>query len=149
MNPTFGSTYNKAYTKVRSVLYCLSCMGECDPDKHEDMKCIFGGIIRHSFSLDFIFRPSMILARGDLENAKLNSFCIGPTEQLAISGIPMKIFDSAFDFPVLAKLVKSGLRLDFLSTNLVFVTIPVGISVTIELSAPVIDFGLYGCTLEP
>jgi len=142
-------TNTKVHTKVRPILYCLSCMGECDPNKHEDMKDRYGSTLRHSFALDFVFRPSIILARGNLENVKLNSFCIGLTEQLAVSGVPMKVFESEFEFPVLAKLVESGLRLDFLSTNLVFATIPIGISVTIEFSAPVTDFGLYGCTLKP
>jgi hypothetical protein len=129
----------------KDVFYCFSCIGECDPDKHQDMKRYHSGPARFSWTFDITFRPRVILARGDLDDVQLKSFCVGHEQQLAAGDVPMRYFKCPFEFPALAKLVKSGLRPDDFSMNLTFCTIPVGVPLTFEFSSHVTDFGLWGC----
>jgi hypothetical protein len=136
------------YDDMKDIFYCFSCMGECDPDKHEDMKRYHSGPARFTWSFDAVFRPRVILARGNLEGVVLKSFCIGYEEQL-INYAPMKWFQSPFEFPALAGLLRAGCIPAGFPQNLVFCTIPLGVPLTFELSAHVTDFGLWGCTARP
>ena len=133
--------------RVKDVFYCFSCINECDPDKHVGMERFNTGHLNFHCQFETAFRPRMILARGNLVGVRLKSLQVGNVEQLAIRNVPMRLFESPFDFPTLARMIQSGFQPDSVTTSLLFSTIPLGVPLTFELSDHITDFGLLGSVL--